>query len=62
VTVGGQLLARVEGLTLAFGDLHEAENAGRAAEPAASNGTAAATNGHHAPLRPASDPETVASF
>ncbi len=62
VTVGGQLLARVEGLTLAFGDLHEAESAGRTAEPAATLEATAGTNGHYAPARSTLDPETVASF
>lgn len=63
VTVGGQLLARVDGLTLAFGDLHEHETGERAVAPAAAsetNGTA--SNGAHLTDRPATPQETVASF
>jgi len=62
VTVGGQLLARVDGLALAFGELHEHEGVERATGTAASpetNGVAA--NGAHASARP-SQQEPVASF
>jgi len=62
VTVAGQLLARVEGLTLAFGDLHEAESAERTALPAAVPETPAVTNGHHAPKRPSSEHEPAATL
>jgi 3-hydroxyacyl-[acyl-carrier-protein] dehydratase len=62
VTVAGQLLARVEGLTLAFGDLPEAENAGRTAVPALAPEIPAATNGHHAPKRSLSEQEPAASL
>jgi 3-hydroxyacyl-[acyl-carrier-protein] dehydratase len=58
VTVAGQLLARVEGLTLAFGDLSESENGGRAVEPVAADEATAGMNGHPA----STSQETVASF
>jgi 3-hydroxyacyl-[acyl-carrier-protein] dehydratase len=62
VTVAGQLLARVEGLTLAFGDLNEAENAERTALPAVAPEIPAVTNGNHAPKRSSSEQEPIASL
>jgi len=75
VTVQGQLLARVEGLTLAFGDLSAHENAEPATPHAADangNGATAAsvsvpagTNGKHASLpadRTAPEPSPVSSL
>jgi 3-hydroxyacyl-[acyl-carrier-protein] dehydratase len=75
VTVQGQLLARVEGLTLAFGDISAHENAESAAPHVGeSHGTesvtstpvpAAVTNGTHASApadRPAPEQSPVASF
>jgi 3-hydroxyacyl-[acyl-carrier-protein] dehydratase len=62
VTVGGQMLARVEGLTLAFGELHEPEGAQAAAPAAADEVHLAAGNGTHAPVRAASGPEPVVSL
>lgn len=65
VTVQGQLLARVEGLTLAFGDIsaHEAQENAEPSATAASNGSAsAATNGTHSPAGPTARQTSAASF
>jgi acyl carrier protein len=61
VTVAGQLLARVEGLTLAFGELNVPEGEQASVPTTANEPPPAAANGACAPARPASEPATVAS-